>query len=164
MTDNEYEILPHQLLQDLKYDVEALKKKLSQPDAKVNELILEIESLKDTIHELTNIFHKALDTAKDDGDVTKTVSILKEKMEAVVTQNETIAKGMIAISDKLEDWMGNSGGASVRPSGPPPQHSMGVPSEHGPSRMAPMPSMQPPSAPQMDFPPPPPGGKRKGLF
>ena len=44
MADEEYEILPHQLLSDLKYDVEALKKKLSQPDAKANELILEIES------------------------------------------------------------------------------------------------------------------------
>ena len=39
----EYEILPHKLISDLKYDVEALKKKLTQPDAKANELILEIE-------------------------------------------------------------------------------------------------------------------------
>ena len=39
MAEAEYEILPHQLLSDLKYDVEALKKKLDQPDSKANELI-----------------------------------------------------------------------------------------------------------------------------
>ena len=60
MAEEEYEILPHQLLSDLKYDVEALKKKLTQPDNKINELILEIESLKDSIHELNIVFEKAL--------------------------------------------------------------------------------------------------------
>ena len=68
MADDEYEILPHQLLQDLKYDVEALKKKLTQPDTKSNELILEIESLKDSVHDLNDIFKKALefDPANED--------------------------------------------------------------------------------------------------
>ena len=58
MAEDDYEILPHQLLADLKYDIEALKKRLSQPDSKMQELILEIESLKDSIHELNTVFKR----------------------------------------------------------------------------------------------------------
>ena len=61
MADEDYEIIPHQLLSDLKFDVEALKKKLTQPDAKINELLLELESVKDSVHDLHTIFQKALE-------------------------------------------------------------------------------------------------------
>ncbi len=161
MTDEEYEILPHQLLQDLKYDVESLKKKLMQPDKKAEELILEIESLKDSIHELTVIFQKALEETKNE-DLTAVIKTVSERLETVVSQNETIAKGMIAISDKVEDWMGRQASlpkAEARPAFPA-QHTIGAPPMPGP-RMAPMPMMGPPGMPP---PPPMPGKKRVGLF
>jgi len=150
MTDAEYEILPHQLLQDLKYDVEALKKKLTAPDAKSNELILEIESLKDSIHELNGIFAKALEQTKDE-DLGKTVQALNERLQTVVSQNETIAKGMIAISDKLEQFMHST--PKVLPQ-PQMKHTMGPPQMEG-QRMA------PPPQPDTDFPPPPPSGSHE---
>ncbi len=175
MANEEYEMIPEGLLADLKHDVEALKKKLSQPDNKIQELILEIESLKDSIHELNSIFHKALEESKDE-DSGKVLAIVKEKMEAVVSQNETIAKGMIAISDKLEDWMKKtSPGLGVPPGMEAPplppqhamrsQHEMGSPIGGAPARSAPMPEM--PAAPPIDdsndLPPPPPtGGKKRG--
>jgi len=90
MADEEYEILPHQLLSDLKNEVEALKKKILQPDTKANELILEIESLKDSIHELTNIFKKALEETKEE-DLTRVIKAVNEKMEAVISQNEIMS-------------------------------------------------------------------------
>jgi hypothetical protein len=158
MVDQEYEILPHQLLQDLRYDVEALKKKLSSPDAKANELILEMESMKDSSHELTDLFRKALGEMQGDNDAAKSLTLIKEKMDTVISQNETIAKGMIAISDKLENFMSQRPKTPVhRPMG---QHNMGPPPS--PGRMAPH-----PAAPTggMDFPPPPPSmNQRKGLF
>lgn len=167
MADEEYEILPHQLLQDLKYDVESLKKKLTQPDKKAEELILEIESLKDSIHELTVIFQKALEETKEEN-LTAVVKTVNERLEAVVSQNETIAKGMIAISDKVEDWMSKQASlprTEVRPAGL--QHTMGAPPMQG-SRMAPMPMMGPSGMPAPPFgmppPPPGPGKKRTGLF
>ncbi len=66
---------------------------------------------------------------------------------------------MIAVSDKLEDFMRGGGRSSQQPlpqvSAPTGQHTMGPPP--GPSRAAPMPSM--------DFPPPPPGAKKRaGVF
>jgi hypothetical protein len=180
MADTEYEILPHQLLSDLKYDVEALKKQLSQPSAKINELILEIETLKESIHELTTIFSKSLEEIKDDSDITKNIKIMKEKIATVVTQNETIAQGMIAISDKVDSFVDSNNGPPTPPSmmsddmGPsnsmPVQHTMGSPVPHQEaSRFAPRPQVE--NMPSMgdsmnDFPPPPPrvqSDKKKSL-
>ena len=173
MTNEDYEILPHKLLSDLKFEVEALKKKLTRPDAKANELILEIESMKDSVHELNVVFEKAMDEMKDE-DASKTLKQIKEKLSTVVTQNETIARGMIAISDKLEEFMKRN---TSKPATPTPvysqqtqsiQHTMGPPSP-GPSRVAPTPMPVAPSMSSNDnFPPPPkmPVGKKRklGLF
>ncbi len=141
MDEADYELLPHQVLNDLKQDVDLLKKRLSQPDARMNELLLEIENLKDHVSELNAIFQKVLDGTKTD-DPTKLLKTIAEKFEAVISQNETIARGMIAISDKLEDFMGRSGsfGATLPKGGPSPypvQHTMGVPPGAGPGRLAP---------------------------
>ncbi|MBT3297928.1 hypothetical protein HN385_03325 [archaeon] len=140
MAKDDYEILPQKLIEDLKYDVEALKKKLNEPDAKSNELILEIETLKDSVHELNNIFQKALEETKEE-DVFKSIKVLNERIDAVVTQNETIAKGMIAISDKLDEFM-NKGQGSMSPRsqmGPNPSIGPAPSNFPGPSapRMAP---------------------------
>ncbi len=164
------DILSPQLLTMLKSDVDALKKKLSPPDAKANELILEMESLKDSLHELNTIFQKALEQSKEE-DLAKVIKIISQKLDTAVTQNETIAKGMVAISDKLEDFMANQSQMRVAPMGAP-QHIMGAPQMSG-SRMAPPLQMESPF-PESDYPspigadtapppPPPPGaaGKKK---
>jgi seryl-tRNA synthetase len=180
--DEDYEILPHQLLNDLKGEVEALKKKLTQPDSKINELILEIESMKDSLHELNSVFVQALKEMKEE-DVTKTVKDLGEKLTDVISQNETIAKGMLAISDKVDDFIAKQQTAApestITVSAPSStvtvRHDMGMPQMEGPSRTAPMPSMDlgfpafgSPEPEVNSFPPPPPSmgsaPKRKGLF
>ncbi len=185
MADDDYEVLPHQILSDLKFEVEALKKKLTQPDSKVNELILEIESMKDSIQELNAIFQKALEESKQDVDLGKMMQILTSKLDNVVSQNEVIAKGMIAISDKLEDFMNKQSSVSSslsspmmskpmqRPMGGPMPPSMGMPPPSV-GRVAPMPMEMPAFAgmassgleDDLDLPPPPPkmGGGRKGFM
>ncbi len=188
MEEAEYELLPHQVLTDLRQDLDALKKRLSQPDARMNELILEIESLKDNIYQLNAIFQKVLDGVKVD-DPSKSLRTAIEKMDAVISQNETIARGMIAISDKFSEFMARQGagvsGVSI-PRGISPypvQHTIGSP--QGPSRIAPRPAMpmgasnqtssaiNPPAMPaglsaNLDLPPPPPSSsdakKRMGVF
>lgn len=180
MDEADYELLPHQVLNDLKQDLDALKKRLSQPDARMNELLLEMESLKDNIHQLTAIFQNVLDGTKVE-DPSKSLRALIEKTEALTSQNETIARGMIALSDKLSEFMArqNVSGLSI-PSGSSlysVQHTMGAPAT--PSRFAPRPSPSlnsvnpPPSTapsppPDFDLPPPPPinsgSKKRVGVF
>ena len=167
----EHEHLPHSLIVDLKHDVEALQKKLSHPDAKSHELLLEIESMKDAVHQLNAIFEKALKEMKDE-DMSKTFHSLMEKVTMVATQNETIAQGMVALSDKLDNFMtrqlgrsmgGQASGTQGMP-GMSVQHNMGAPSM--PGRMAPRPEMSMREEPA-GFPRPPPGPssrKRVGLF
>jgi len=192
MMEEDYEILPHQILADLKNEVEALKKKLTQPDAKAQELILEIESLKDSIHDLTMIFQKALEDMKQEGDAAQLMKTLTTKIEAVISQNETIARGMIAISDKVDDFVSKQGSMPSQMSSQRVpilnqptmnragqisgvQHTMGAPGMG--DRVAPQPMMEMPMMPRgssgsvggddFDLPPPPPGmgmGKRKGVF
>jgi predicted nucleic acid-binding Zn-ribbon protein len=145
--DEEYEILPHKLLEDLKYDVEALKEKLSEPETATRELIAEMEDLRSTVKELNNIFKVALQDLKEE-DSTKLLTALQNKIETVSTQNETIARGMVAISDKLEDFM----------KGRQPALSLKTP--HSIPRAA---SRMPPSAPSLG-PPPPPRPQRKSIF
>lgn len=174
--DEDYEILPHQLLNDLKEEVEGLKKKLTQPDSKINELILEIESMKDSIHELNTIFQQALKETQEE-DVMKNIKDINDKLSDVISQNETIAKGMLAISDKVDDFISKQdlSKATPEPTIFAPSgmihHDMGMPPMSGPGRMAPTPSMDFGdnfNGPEVNFPPPPPGmgtpPKRKGLF
>jgi phage shock protein A len=156
-THKEHRTLSHETLSDIKYDVDALKKKLHHPESQTQELILEIESLKDSVHEMNEIFKRALKEVKED-DASRTLKIITERLEAVVTQNETIAKGMVAISDKLEDFMHNQGASSIGGSVASGRHIMSAPSMPGTSRNAPLPQMSSPSFSGMggsSLPPPP---------
>ena len=79
-------------------------------------------------------------------------------------QNETIAKALIAISDRMDDLINNRIGKPVQQTAQV-QHTMGMPDIPG-SRSAPRPMMPQFSAP-LDVPPPPPsfgGDKKRGLF
>ena len=172
MADKSFEILPHRLLEDLKFDVEALKKKLSAPDSKAEELILEIESLKDSIHDLNTVFGKALEETKEE-DIYVAIKKLNERIDTVVTQNETIARGMIAISDKVDEFIHKGGPSSLGSSQRP---KMSTPRPTPPSKSMPsVPQMSAPAresdtSPQFNMSsggiPPPPGAmkKRRGFF
>ena len=180
MTDENYDLLPHKLLADLKEDVDSLRKKMNEPDQKINELILEIESMKDSINDLNTIFQKALAQTKD-ADPHQIIKVLAQRTETVLNQNETIAKGMVAISDKLEGWMETQSQVVSKPVPqhapvaqqqqqhmPPPQmgtsqHIMGPPEMPG-NRVAPMPPMAGQQQGGIDMPPPPPGSSKKNII
>jgi C-terminal processing protease CtpA/Prc len=158
------------LIENLKKDVEVLQRKLTQPDAQSQELILEIESMKDAVHELNIIFQKALEEVKSD-DIGRLIKDLSKNIGTLIDQNETIAKGMIALSEKVD----RAASSGRMPQMPPRQHSMSPPPQMGGNmqRMAPRPSMPSFSSPTeayasasrgMDLPPPPPGGRKGGLF
>lgn len=151
-----HELLPHKLLSELHGDVESLKKKLTSPDAKIQELVLEIESLKESIHELTTVFQKALEEMKDD-DVSKILSALQGRVDATMKQNETIARSMLVISDKVDELVQQK--RMLPEVMPSPtmmgiKHTMGMPAPMG--RAAPRPEPPMPDRGEMNIPPPPP--------
>ena len=178
MVDKSFEILPHRLLEDLKFDVEALKNKLSAPDSKAEELILEIESLKDSIHDLNTVFGKALEETKEE-DIYAAIKKLNERIDTVVTQNETIARGMIAISDKVDEFISKGGkSAPIIPSSlsssARPNYNESSPGSYQNMPSAPQMSANPPSMSDSSnqfnmnsggIPPPPSAmKKRRGFF
>lgn len=167
MANEEYEILPHKILEDLKFDVEALKDKLMEPDNKAKELILEIENLKDHILDLQEVFDKALKTT-DEEDPFKKMDKIEEQIIKVVKQNETIAKGMIAISDKVDELSKKIDQKPAEPQFKPEMkqvnHNMGMPD----TPFSRMPDMTPKmDESESNFPPPPPSmgksGQKKSL-
>jgi predicted RNase H-like nuclease (RuvC/YqgF family) len=162
MIQEDYEVIPHKLLHDLRFDVEALQKKLTQPDVKINELILEIESMKDAIHDLNMVFERALEETKQEKPADQLQKVI-ERMDMVVSQNETIAQGMVAISDKVEQWMNsqqdtaqlNTSTRSTPVSQMPAMNS---------NRIVTPPMMSTAPMQYNDFPPPPPSmSSRKSL-
>jgi len=143
-----------QLLIKLKQEVESLKKNIADPSAKSRELMLEMESLKDSIHELNLIFQKALKETKEE-DLSVMLKVMKENLATVISQNETLARGIVALADKFDI----QGGDRNKPVAP--QAFMGAPQMFR-DRMAPRPNFNMP-------PPPPqplsaPKKKRTGLF
>ena len=160
---SEPEHLPHNIIADLKHDVDTLKKKVTQPDTKSHELILEIESMKEGVHQLNVIFDKALKEMKEE-DLGKMFRSLVEKVNTIAVQNETIAKGMLALSDRIDEMTNKQMGRAPLP-GMQVQHTIGAPAALG--RVAPRPDMSMPQD-STGFPPPPPAsGNRKtrvGLF
>jgi hypothetical protein len=102
--NTEHEDMSHQLVSELREEMDALKKKISQPDNKITELLLEIESLKDSIHELNVIFQQAIKETKEE-DLVKIINTINKTTNEMMGQNETIAKGMLAISDKVDDFI-----------------------------------------------------------
>lgn len=153
MNEADYEILPHKLLSDLRYDVEALKKKLTQPDAKAEELILEIESLKESIHELTTIFQRALEELKSEN-LTK---VILEKLIKIEKQNEMVIFNQKSFSEKALESGDYSSGVM--------RASISTPLAKGKvtSRPFPYADITPPQ-PQMELRPPLPPSQKKRTF
>ncbi|MBI1968687.1 hypothetical protein HYS49_02150 [Candidatus Woesearchaeota archaeon] len=151
------------LLLHLRQEVEDLKKRLEHPVAQTKELFLEMETLKDSIHELNAIFKRALKEAKEE-EVGGSLLSLKEDMKTVLRRTETLAQGLLALSEQRAALPSRP--RSTPSVGAPPtptsmlQHRMGIPPLPG-LRMAPPLLQQEMGAPSMargsaPLPPPPP--------
>jgi len=175
---DDYELFPQKMIEELKYDIEALKKKLMAPDKVAEELMAEIADLREEIKELHNIFQETLADIKEE-DSGKLLKIMETKIETVNTQNETIARGMVAISDKLEDFMTKNQGPTrmmpVQHTAIPPLDRQGMSGSVAPRTQAPLPpgyaggpTVPPPgmNVPRqgMNAPPPAPKPRREGIF
>lgn len=97
--DDEYELLPRQEIENLKRDLERLKKH-PLGDMKEGETILEaINNLNANIRKLIDIFTRAeADLVKDyeENNPAETLKVVKE-------QNEQLAQGLVAVADMIKD-------------------------------------------------------------
>lgn len=184
--DEEYELLPKEEIDNLKKEVERLRK---NPLGEVEEgesILDSINNLNNNIKNLIDIFSKAsADLKNDEGEVSP-LNDLKEIKE----QNEDLAQGLVAVADMVKNIkQGNEQEQKVNlvpeentPLSSGPRIAMVRPHFDDPALppamppAGPMPGAQlgadqiPPPPPSLDLPPelppldPPPAEKKSGLF
>jgi TolA-binding protein len=163
----DWEIIPHKILADLRDEVEALKQKLSKPQEE--ELMGSISDLKKSISELHSLFSTALQQMSHESESeheSKAVQDIIKQLSEVKQENQQIAKAMVAIADMVEELPRKIDVARSRNIAPKPtMRPLAMPPINREPKMSKAPPMTPsppppfPSGP--DMPPPP---HSKGLF
>lgn len=188
----DWEIVPHQILAELRDEVHVLKEKLSQPSTKLD-MVTAMNDLKKSILDMHAVFQAALEqTGKPENDLAQRLTVVEKQNERILQmlgktgKSESMNAGSdmnerVAPMDSMLD-MPEMSSMSAPPlpnvrrapppmrRAPPPMPPLpgmypampGLPS----SRSAPSPQMPgrvPPSLDSLGIPPPPPAPK-KGLF
>lgn len=105
--DDEYEILPLKQIKELRLEVDQLKKNPLGNTNSAKDLFEAIENLTASVNFLTDILKNAVDQIKED-EVDTAVHIksndnVQDKMTQLFSQNESIAKAILALSDKINE-------------------------------------------------------------
>lgn len=178
MADDDYDLLPHRQINELKGLVQDLKNKVDRASPK--DLIDSMDSLTKSIDSLMALFKQAADEMRyeEKEEILSGGSehkALNEKLDRILEQNKIIADGMVAVSNMVRDFAGKQ----IKQQAPKPQQfqpsfqpSMRAPSFPQPSFQpqfnAPMPPRQQMPAPGFMEEPPLPDfdeePKKKGLF
>ena len=188
--DDEYELMPHKAIAELREELQRLKK--NPAGAAGDSLQNSIDVLSMKIDRLIELFKEASrsmsEELEEEGSIVKKVKPMFDKVDQIIEQNEKIATGMVALADLVKEIkgehkeeekpetpepvppMGGMGGpppggpgGPMPPLGGPPPGPMAAPGMPGPMPPPGMPGpMPPPGAPL--GPPPEPPKKKKGLF
>jgi len=132
MADDDYDLMPHKQITELKRQLQELKGKVNRASPK--ELIDSMNSLTNTIDSLMKLFRQSAEELKFE-DKEESFSggsdhkAMNEKLDKIMEQNKIIADSMVAISDMVKKDINKKPNI--------PQHQF-----------------QPPIAPKPDFPPP----------
>lgn len=153
MADEDYEILPHREIEDLKMELAKLKEFEVQPSKKIQVTMLELNS---KLEKLLAIFEEALHTVKIEGEVGygDVLKSIDRKLDKLIEQNSDIADGIVAVADMIK----GEGEEEEEPEERPIIQPLGPisPPQLPPMPARPMPPLPPrPATPRMPLPPPP---------
>lgn len=148
---DDYELLPHEELENLRKEVERLKKS-PFPNSKQNKTLLDsMTDLTLSINKLIKIFEGAQDEVLRDYTESNPTKLLKE----ISAQNAKIAEGIVAVANMVKNSPAPSK-PSPKPKPMPPLGSTGIP----PANLDPT----KPTMPPVDTPTPKSKTQRKGMF
>ncbi len=168
--EDEYELLPHKEIEELKDELQKLKEFEIAPSKKLQVSLLELNTKLD---KLITIFEDAMHEMRiEEGGLsfTEKMKPLLEKMNKILEQNSEIASGILALADMVKE-MKESREEAPRPM---PEHipepaymapAYGVPQGMmAPPRQAPPVGPMPPGVPPgMPLPPMPPRRRTFGI-
>ena len=109
MADDDYDLLPHKQINELRGLVQDLKNKVDKASPK--ELIDSMDSLAKSIDSLMALFKQAADEMRYEekeeilsgGSEHKAIN---EKLDRILEQNKIIADGMVTVSSMVRDFAG----------------------------------------------------------
>ncbi len=118
--EEEYELLPHREIEDLKEELSKLKEFEVAPSKKLQVSLLEVNAKLD---KLITIFEDASHEMRvEEGGLSFTDKMrpLLEKMNKILEQNSEIASGILALADMVKDKGRTEGGFETYSSPPSP--------------------------------------------
>ena len=144
--DDDYELLPHKEIAELKTELERLKKGPS------SESRSQMDQLTGALTNLLNLFKEAssqMRLEEDEGNIVSEKLIpIEEKLDQILDQNKKIAEGILAMADMIKDMKEER--QSMKPMAPKPSFPSSFPSSmppmprQVPGNLPPLPSMSPP--------------------
>ena len=157
--DDEYEILPHEEIEYLRHEVDKLKANPFGNQKDGATLLSEVQKLN---HNLENLFKLLQDTNEDMIEFYKTNNVV-EAFKQVSSENQKIAKGILALADLVKKGKPEEAHAPVPPVMPPTTDPFAEPGSSpvfpgGPPKLPhqqrqPAPPPPPPGPMQPNFPP-----------
>ena len=106
--EEDYELLPHKEIEELKGELQKLKDFEITPTKKLRLSLLELNK---KIDRLLNIFDEAAHTIKSEEiglTFKERMKPMSEKMDKILEQNSDIAEGIVAIADKVKGMKGKA--------------------------------------------------------
>jgi len=173
--EEEYEILPHQILRDLRDELDSIKVRLKTPMGELEkDLLASIAELKHSIDQMNTLIKAASEEVKKEEKTGVGVQIkrLNDKIDQVSKQNEQIASALLSVANMVQGTvkkpMPVQGPMPPRPRPAPLPRAPPMPPPKG---IGPLPPPPGPGVPP-EMPPPPPGmepgaefhKKKKGLL
>ena len=157
MDEEEWEVIPHKILADLRDEVHILKEKISQPSTR-KDMVDAMIDLKRSIDDMHAIFKTALEITEKDSNTE-----MMAKLSAIEKQNDQIAQALVTVAEFVEKQRKNEL-LMQAPMLPPEPMRTPMPTMSMPPPL-PRPPRSLPRAATMSPPlPPPPAPPKKGLF
>lgn len=105
--EEEYELMPHRTISELKHELEILKKKVgSQEEISSKEVQQSIKKLNDNINKLLLLFQEAAETMeKEEAEpgVKELIGPLVQRIDRIEDENKKIAEAILAVADMVKD-------------------------------------------------------------
>src|SRR3989344_2757583 len=155
MDEEEWEVIPHKILADLRDEVHILKEKISQPSTR-KDMVEAMTELKQSIDNMHSIFKVALESTEKDNN-----KEIMSKLSLIEKQNEQLAQALVSIADIVENKKEMTDFRIPPSMTPPPMQAMKPPMP--PPRMPRAPMMSSPMS-SSQLPPPPPAPSRKSFL
>jgi hypothetical protein len=158
MADDDYEILPHKEISELRGELTKLKEGNYGSSVSVHS---SVDTLQTSINSLLDIFKEASRSMQEETDhhsqSGKRMDELMDKMDTMLEQNEKIAEGIVAIADMIKEAKAPAREPSSKPTMPPMADMPPPMPPQGMQNMPPPPRAmgRAPPPPPMSMPPPP---------